>query len=102
MISFQLENIQKSFVNHGLSRKVITGIDLQVEAGEFVAIVGRSGCGKSTLLRLIAGLEPIDEGKIAFNQEDEKNNGIRVMFQDSRLLPWRKVWQNVALGLKKD
>lgn len=102
MVTFQMENIHKSFENHGLSRKVITGIDLDVQAGEFVAIVGRSGCGKSTLLRLIAGLEQIDEGQLKFHHGDEKNNGIRVMFQDSRLLPWRKVWQNVALGLKKD
>lgn len=102
MVTFQMKNIHKSFENDGLSRKVITGIDLNVEAGEFVAIVGRSGCGKSTLLRLIAGLEQIDEGQLEFGQEDEKNNGIRVMFQDSRLLPWRKVWQNVALGLKKE
>lgn len=102
MVTFQMENIHKSFENHGQSRKVITGIDLDVKAGEFVAIVGRSGCGKSTLLRLIAGLEQIDEGQLEFHHGDEKNNGIRVMFQDSRLLPWRRVWQNVALGLKKD
>lgn len=102
MVTFQMKNIHKSFENNGQSRKVITGLDLNVEAGEFVAIVGRSGCGKSTLLRLIAGLEQIDEGQLEFGQEDEKNNGIRVMFQDSRLLPWRKVWQNVALGLKKE
>lgn len=102
MISIHMKNIQKSFENHGLARKVLTGIDLDVKAGEFIAIVGRSGCGKSTLLRLIAGLEKIDEGKLTFSQQDGKNNGIRVMFQDSRLLPWRRVWENVALGLKKN
>ncbi|MGK5010501.1 ATP-binding cassette domain-containing protein [Janthinobacterium sp. MDB2-8] len=81
-------------------RPVLNNVDLQLEAGEFVAIVGRSGCGKSTLLRSIAGLESIDEGKIAVGSGVGAPD-IRIMFQESRLLPWKTVLDNVALGLPR-
>ncbi|HKX95125.1 MAG TPA: ATP-binding cassette domain-containing protein [Methylibium sp.] len=89
-----LEGVGKSFG----ARRVLEGIDLRIAAGEFVAIVGRSGCGKSTLLRLLAGLETQGEGRIALDGRDERD-GLRVMFQDARLLPWKRVLDNVALGL---
>jgi sulfonate transport system ATP-binding protein len=87
------------------SRQVLSDIDLDIAAGEFVAIVGRSGCGKSTLLRAVAGLEAVDQGHIQLDQEALKpdavaEQGLRLMFQDARLLPWKTVAQNVALGLK--
>lgn len=82
-------------------RQVLHGLDLNIEAGQFVAIVGRSGCGKSTLLRQLAGLDTLSAGSIHFNGKDREalNDNVRMMFQDSRLLPWRTVIQNVALGL---
>jgi sulfonate transport system ATP-binding protein len=85
-------------------RQVLHDIDLQIEPGEFVAIVGRSGCGKSTLLRLLAGLEPSTHGKIELDRAPLRpdavaEQGLRLMFQDARLLPWKTVAQNVALGL---
>jgi sulfonate transport system ATP-binding protein len=72
-----------------------------IEPGEFVAIVGRSGCGKSTLLRLVAGLEAATQGAIRLDAQQVSGlrGDTRVMFQDSRLLPWRRVSDNVALGL---
>ncbi|MCA3186585.1 MULTISPECIES: ATP-binding cassette domain-containing protein [unclassified Cupriavidus] len=88
-------------------REVLHGIDLDVAPGEFVAIVGRSGCGKSTLLRLVAGLEPADEGAVLLDRQQRGQQGrtlqesIRVMFQDARLLPWKRVLDNVALGLPR-
>jgi sulfonate transport system ATP-binding protein len=82
-------------------RTVLDQAQLQIEAGEFVAIVGRSGCGKSTLLRLVAGLEPASAGTLQIDQREV--NGLRantrIMFQDARLLPWKRVIDNVALGL---
>jgi len=86
-------------------RTVLENFDIEISAGEFVAIVGRSGCGKSTLLRSVVGLETPQSGTIIVgNVADSiaKNNGkpdVRVMFQDSRLLPWRRILPNVMLGL---
>ncbi|ENO86067.1 ATP-binding cassette domain-containing protein, partial [Thauera linaloolentis] len=82
-------------------REVLAAIDLDIEAGEFVAIVGRSGCGKSTLLRLLAGLERASEGRIALDGQtlQDTHDELRIMFQDARLLPWKSVADNVALGL---
>ncbi len=82
------------------ARRVLRGVDLNIAAGEFVAVVGRSGCGKSTLLRLLAGLEPSDAGTVRFGDEGARPE-TRVMFQDSRLLPWKRVDENVALGLRR-
>jgi sulfonate transport system ATP-binding protein len=88
----QLSGLAKRYAG----RTVLDGVDLQIRPGEFVAIVGRSGCGKSTLLRAIAGLETPDEGRVAIDGAAD----LRMMFQDARLLPWKTVLQNVALGLK--
>jgi sulfonate transport system ATP-binding protein len=86
-------------------RTVLQHFNVQIAAGEFVAIVGRSGCGKSTLLRSIVGLEIPKTGNITVGQLGGSNtNGkpdIRVMFQDSRLLPWKRVLPNVMLGLQR-
>jgi sulfonate transport system ATP-binding protein len=83
------------------AREVLRGTELTIEPGEFVAIVGRSGCGKSTLLRLVAGLETPSAGSLRIDGEEVAglSEDTRIMFQDSRLLPWRRVWDNVVLGL---
>ncbi|MFZ6733245.1 ATP-binding cassette domain-containing protein [Undibacterium sp. Ji42W] len=97
--ALNLRLIQKSYQG----RQVLKSLNLQIEAGEFVAVIGRSGCGKSTLLRLIAGLEQADSGSLEFGAEQsQKKPDTRVMFQDSRLLPWKSVIANVALGLGSD
>ncbi|WP_051179513.1 ABC transporter ATP-binding protein [Nocardia concava] len=70
----------------------LTGIDLDIRRGEFVAVVGPSGCGKSTLLRLAAGLESCTSGSVAVHTDS-----VGVIFQDATLLPWRKVLRNVEL-----
>lgn len=73
---------------------IISGLDLEIGAGEFVILLGRSGSGKTTLLRTIGGLDPVDGQDVTTPQSRA------VVFQDARLLPWKKVWRNVALGLK--
>lgn len=93
----ELKAVEKSFG----ANVVLKGVDLEIEPGEFVAIVGRSGCGKSTLLRLIAGLGKSTSGDVLLDGQRSSriNPTVRMMFQDSRLLPWEQVLDNVELGL---
>lgn len=84
------------------NRTILNHIDLHIPACQFVAVVGRSGCGKSTLLRLLAGLESTTHGELLAGNAPlaEAREDTRLMFQDARLLPWKKVIDNVGLGLK--
>lgn len=96
-VRLQVRGVDK----HYGARHVLRHASLDIEPGEFVAIVGRSGCGKSTLLRLVAGLESATGGSIRIDGQDVRGlgAGTRIMFQDARLLPWKRVADNVALGL---
>ena len=95
-VSLRLDQVEKAF---GAAR-VLKDIDLTVDAGEFVAIVGHSGSGKSTLLRVIAGLERATGGSVSVDGRALAGPAqeARLMFQEARLLPWRRVDQNVAVG----
>ena len=75
------------------NRVVIRNLNLRIERGEFVALLGESGCGKTTLLRALAGLDPIQAGRIVAPRRPA------VVFQEHRLLPWDTLWRNVSLGL---
>ncbi|TDD53813.1 ABC transporter ATP-binding protein [Nonomuraea terrae] len=75
-------------------RRVLGGIDLDIARGEFVALLGRSGSGKSTLLRVLAGLDREARGEIGVDA------AVAVSFQEPRLVPWKRVLANVALGLR--
>ena len=92
-VALRLEGVRRAF--GGLV--VIEHLDLQIEAGEFLAVLGPSGCGKSTLLRMIAGLAPPDEGQIAAEPERPQ---AAFVFQDAHLLPWRTALDNAALPLE--
>ncbi len=83
-------------------REVLHGLDLDIQPGEFVSVVGRSGCGKSTLLRLLSGLEQASAGELLLDGQPaaRRQDDVRMMFQDARLLPWRSVARNITLGLK--
>ena len=92
----------KTFRTDEVETTALNNVNLEINEGEFVAIMGPSGCGKSTLLKAIAGfIEPI-KGDITLNGETivgpSKARG--VVFQDPNLLPWYNVQQNVGLGPK--
>ncbi|WP_174734454.1 ABC transporter ATP-binding protein [Mesobacillus harenae] len=95
-----VQNISKRFG----TVQVLEELELSVNQGEFISIVGRSGCGKSTFLRLLAGLDEPTSGEIVLNNKKMQgiNPEIRVMFQESRLLPWLTVVENVAIGLNSN
>ncbi len=78
---------------HYGERRVIQGLDLTILRGEFVALLGESGCGKTTLLRALAGLDPVQSGRVEVPRRPA------VVFQEHRLLPWETLWRNVSLGL---
>jgi NitT/TauT family transport system ATP-binding protein len=101
-----LRNVSKVFpAGHGRAPLHAVGpLDLELERGEFFAVVGPSGCGKSTLLELIAGLTAATEGSLEFEGKriaGEAPDGIGVVFQDDASLPWLNVADNVAFGLRR-
>jgi len=97
----ELQGIEKEFGNV----RVIRGVDLQINQGEFVVFVGPSGCGKSTLLRLIAGLEDNDGGKLLLDGRDITNESsskrdLAMVFQSYALYPHMTVYENMCFALK--
>lgn len=98
----EINDVSHRFGLEGKSLPVLDRISLDVQPGEFVAILGPSGCGKSTLLRLAAGLEVPSLGSILSDGEKvlTPDPSRVVVFQDPTLYPWRTVEANVALGLQ--
>lgn len=105
----KIEGVGRDFVTRSGTTHAVSGIDLEIELGEFVALIGRSGCGKTTLLRMIGGLLAPTAGTI----EVDGNNLWRgstvdssaitklgFVFQESNLFPWLSVIDNIALPMK--
>lgn len=88
--ALRVRKLHHAFARH----EVLDGVDLDLEAGQIVALVGPSGCGKTTLLHLCAGLLHVREGSI-----DNGFSSQAFMFQQPRLLPWKTALDNIALGL---
>ncbi|MCU1550501.1 MAG: transporter ATP-binding protein [Glaciihabitans sp.] len=97
----QLSGVIKDFAGH----RALTGVDLMMRPGEFVALLGPSGCGKTTVLRALSGLEQITEGRILIDGEDVANTPVNkrdigMVFQSYSLFPHMTVLQNVEFGLQ--
>ncbi|MBI1347728.1 ATP-binding cassette domain-containing protein [bacterium] len=101
MAFLELDGVSKSFTVNGKTKPVLREINLSIEQGEFVAIVGFSGSGKTTLMSLMAGLILPDEGEVRLHGErvtgPSPNRGI--VFQNYSLLPWLTVFENVKLAV---
>src|SRR5438094_872479 len=87
---FRLQSVGRSFG----TLEVFRDLTLDIEPGEFVAIVGPSGCGKTTLLNLMAGFDHPTVGKV------ESSGRKRMIFQQDGLFPWLTVSENIELGLR--
>ncbi|MBU1361134.1 MAG: sn-glycerol-3-phosphate ABC transporter ATP-binding protein UgpC [Gammaproteobacteria bacterium] len=101
MAYLELNHIEKSFEE----TKVIKGVDLTIDKGEFIVFVGPSGCGKSTLLRLIAGLENITHGTLKLDGKDITHTAsgkrdLAMVFQSYALYPHMSVYDNMSFALK--
>ena len=100
--SIAISGVRKSYVARGREVLALDRVDLDIAPGEFVAFVGPSGCGKSTLMNMIAGILPIEEGRILHDGREVRgiNRAVGYMTQQDAVLPWRTVAQNVALPLR--
>ena len=102
MAKLEARNIIKYFSHDSHHLQALDGVNLSIEAGDFVCLVGPSGCGKSTFLRIVAGLERPDKGQILFDGHPVTETGPeRIMvFQEGALFPWLSVRDNVEFGLR--
>ena len=102
MAGICFKNLSKTFPD---GTQALRGVDLDVKAGEFLALVGPSGCGKTTLLRILAGLEEASGGSVLIDGEDAsalqpKDRDLAMVFQNYALFPHLSVFENLAFGLK--
>jgi len=97
-----LRGVSKSFAGGGVT--ALTGIDLDVQPGEFVSLIGPSGCGKSTLLRIVGDLVQPTSGEVVVNGKSARqarlDRDYGIVFQDAVLYDWRTVARNIALPLE--
>jgi multiple sugar transport system ATP-binding protein len=105
MSSIEISNLTKSFIHNGKDNVVLDSLNLKVEQGDFLVILGASGTGKSTLLRIISGLEKHDAGHILFDNDivDDVSTGDRnvgMVFQSYALYPHLNVFENIAFGIR--
>ncbi|ASV66398.1 MULTISPECIES: ABC transporter ATP-binding protein [Cytobacillus] len=95
-----IERVSRTFSNGTTG---FENIDLKVEKGEVIGILGTSGCGKSTLLRVLSGLDKQYDGQVVIDGETvhDVHKKIGMIFQEPRLMPWLKVYDNIGFGLQK-
>ena len=102
MAYLELKNVCKSYGEGKNKTEVLSNINLKIEEGEFVAIVGFTGSGKTTLVNLIAGLIEPDSGEVLFKGQPVQGTSHErgIIFQNYSLLPWLTVYENVAMAVK--
>ncbi|GAB3845922.1 ABC transporter ATP-binding protein [Nesterenkonia populi] len=101
----KIDGITKGFPNRKKGfQRIVAETNVDIQEGEFITIIGPSGCGKSTILKMIAGLEPIDEGAIRLEGEPitAPSRKLGIVFQQHVLLPWMSARQNVVFALETE
>ena len=93
-----IRDLGKTFDTPTGSIEVLNEVNLSIDHGEFVSILGASGCGKSTLLKVIAGIEKPTSGEVIFDSPDSSKKRCAVVFQSNSLFPWRSALDNVSFG----
>jgi nitrate/nitrite transport system ATP-binding protein len=103
MAYLNISAVDMRFTRDGQTNVVLQGVDLQVERGEFIALIGHSGCGKSTVLNIVAGLLTPTAGGVILDGREVAGPGPdrAVVFQNHSLLPWLTVYQNVEIAVEK-
>ncbi|MBN8982208.1 MAG: ABC transporter ATP-binding protein [Rhizobiales bacterium] len=103
MAYLQIDHVYMVFTRGSTTSEVLKDINLTVEKGDYVSIIGHSGCGKSTLLNIVAGLTDATQGGVLLEDREVNSPGPdrAVVFQNHSLLPWLTVYENVALGVNK-
>ncbi len=99
----KIDHVEKTFQRGAATTNVLKDINLVIDKGEYVSIIGHSGCGKSTLLNIVAGLTPVTEGAVLLEGKEVNSPGPEraVVFQNHSLLPWLTVYDNVSLAVNK-
>jgi ABC-type nitrate/sulfonate/bicarbonate transport system ATPase subunit len=99
-LAFRVTDGAKAYATPAGPVSAFRDLDLEVERGEVVSLLGPSGCGKSTLLRIVAGLDELTAGVLDVPRQPDGRPSAGIVFQDAHLLPWLRVRENVALGLR--
>src|SRR5262245_26900938 len=99
----KIDHVDKSFARGAQISHVLRDVDLSIDRGEFVSVIGHSGCGKSTLLNLISGLLTVTQGAVLLENREVNAPGPdrAVVFQNHSLLPWLTAYDNVRIGVDK-
>jgi NitT/TauT family transport system ATP-binding protein len=96
-----IRGLSLAYERDGRRTEILAALDLAVPRGQFLVIVGESGVGKSTLLRVLIDLAKPTTGTVTLDTAPETRTPMALVFQDARLLPWRRVIDNVAFGLER-
>lgn len=99
----EIKHLKKDFIIKGNTVEVLKDINLSIERGEFISLIGSSGCGKSTILKLVTSLEDITSGEILIDGEAVKgpSEKVSMIFQESRLFPWLTAEENIEFTIPK-